>query len=261
MTEEAILEKTAPLALLDRPDGETVAFHHLPGKSPGILFCPGFHSDMNGDKALAIEAFCRETGHQITRFDYFGHGQSSGKIEDGTIGRWRDDTLAVLDQIALGPQIIVGSSMGGWMMLLAALARPERVTALVGIAIAPDLTRDMEERRLTAAQKEALARQGWCDLENAYDDRQPYRIRRAMLDEARQHFVLEGEIPLDMPVRLLHGLKDRDVSWQRSLVTAEKLRGNDVELTLVKEGDHRLSTPTDLARLRATLAGLVARTA
>jgi len=250
-------ESTTPLSFLERPDGETIAFHHLSGKSPGILFCTGFHSDMNGDKALAIEAFCRESGHQMTRFDYFGHGQSSGKIDDGTIGRWKEDTLAVLDQVTLGPQIIIGSSMGGWMMLLAALARPERVESLVGIAIAPDLTRDITERRLTAQQRDELSRQGWCDLPNAYDDQVPYRIRREMLDEASRHFILGKEIAINVPVRLLHGLADTDVPWQNSLMTMEQLRSKNVELALVKDGDHRLSNPADLSRLIATIRGLL----
>ena len=247
----------APPSLLDRPDGETLAFHHLPGATPGILFCTGFHSNMNGEKALALEAFCRETGRQMTRFDYYGHGESSGDIQHGTIGRWREDTLTILEQVTLGPQIIVGSSMGGWMMLLAALARPERVAALVGIAIAPDLTQDLEERRLNVEQKTALAEQGWCDLANAYDDQQPYRIRREMLDEARRHTVLDGEIPIDAPVRLLHGLADEDVPWQRSLAAAQRLRSKDAELILIKDGDHRLSTPRDLARLTTVVTQLL----
>ena len=251
------------MSILRTSDGEAIAYQHLPGGSPGALFCSGFHSDMQGNKALALEAFCRSKGLQFTRFDYFGHGQSSGAMEDGTIGRWLNDTLTILDQVTTGPQIIVGSSMGGWMMILAAMARPERVAALLGIAVAPDMTEDMRARPLTESQRQSLAVNGWYDLPNEYDDRQPYRITTAMLDEAKQHLVLEGaanqKIPVGVPVRLLHGMCDADVPWQRSLEVLERLEGADVELQLIKSGDHRLSTASDLQRLIRTMEALLPR--
>ena len=146
---------TAP-KMLSRTDGSQLAYVHHQGSSPGVVFCSGFHSDMNGGKALALDAFCRANKIQFTRFDYFGHGQSSGQIENGSIGRWLSDTRAVLEQITDGPQIVVGSSMGGWLMLLAAMACPQRIQALVGIAVAADYTEDMRQRRLGPVQTRQL---------------------------------------------------------------------------------------------------------
>ncbi len=183
-------------AFLALADGSRLAYRHLPGLTPGILFCPGFNSDMQGQKALVLEQWCRAQGRQFTRFDYFGHGESSGSVEEGSIGRWRDDTLAVLDAVTGGPQLIVGSSMGGWLMLLAALARPARIAGLVGIAAAPDFTRALAREGLTAEQRDQLQRTGYCDLPNCYDDGEPYRIGRRLLEEGEAHLLLEREIPV-----------------------------------------------------------------
>ncbi len=243
---------------LERPDGEYVAYEHIPGKGPGILFCAGFNSNMQGDKALALEAWCREQGRQFTRFDYFGHGDSSGRFEDGTIGRWRDDTVAVLDEVTEGPQVIVGSSMGGWMMLLAALARPDSVLALLGIAAAPDFTEGLRNGGLDDRQREQLASSGCFEIENCYDDGEPYRISGQLLEEGRQHLLLTQEsLPLDLPVRLIHGQCDPDVPWQHALTLAGALAGDDVEVQLVKGGEHLLSEPADLRRLLRTLEALL----
>jgi pimeloyl-ACP methyl ester carboxylesterase len=239
------------------PDGSRIAYRHIDGKRPGILFCAGFNSDMQGNKALALDAWCRDRGHQFTRFDYFGHGLSSGRVEEGSVGRWRDDAVAVLDQLTAGPQVVVGSSMGGWIMLLLALARPERISALVGLAAAPDFTERLRDS-LSAAQQRQLAADGYADLPNCYDDGEPYRIGRQLLAEARAHLLLGAAIPLDLPVRLIHGQRDEDVPWQLALTLAERLSGDDVEVQLVKNGDHRLSEPADLARLRTTVEQLVA---
>ena len=235
-------------------DGTSLAYNHLPGTDPGILFCPGFNSDMQGNKALALEAWCRERGIQFTRFDYFGHGDSDGSVEEGTIGRWRDDTLAILDTVTSGSQLVVGSSMGGWIMLLAALARPERIAGLVGIAAAPDFTRRLREQRLDEQQRRQLEQTGYCEMPNDYDE--PYRISRRLLQEGDEHLLLENDIALDLPVRLLHGQLDADVPWEHALTIANRLRGDDVEVQLVKSGDHRLSEPTDLQRLINTVAVL-----
>jgi len=247
---------TGQFLKLEREQGHYLAYRHCPGCSPGILFCPGFHSDMQGNKAIALEAYCRENNRQFTSFDYFGHGQSSGAVEEGTIGRWREDTLAILDGVTRGPQIIVGSSMGGWMMLLAALGRPDRITALLGIASAPDMT-EQQRKRLNKEQLQSLAEQGWYELPNEYDDKVPHRIRQNFLDEAERHFVLGEPIPITVPVRLLHGLKDIDVPWDRSLILARRLESVDVALHLVKNGDHRLSKPGDLKLLINTLHQLL----
>jgi pimeloyl-ACP methyl ester carboxylesterase len=243
---------------LSRPDGSRIAYRHLPGVTPGILFCPGFNSNMQGIKALALEQWCREQGRQFTRFDYSGHGESSGKVEHGCVGQWRDDTLAILDQVTSGPQLVVGSSMGGWIMLLVALERPARVRALLGLAAAPDFT-DRLRARLTVAQQRQLSDSGHADLPNCYDDGEPYRIGRQLLEEGNAHLVLGGEISIDVPVRLIQGQRDEDVPWQLALALAENIRSPDVEVQLVKDGDHRLSEPADLQRLRVTADQLLSR--
>ena len=245
-------------AFLTLADGSAIAYRHIPGNTPGILFCAGFNSNMQGVKALALEQWAREQGRQFTRFDYSGHGESSGRVEQGCIGRWRDDTLAVLDEVASGPQLVVGSSMGGWIMLLVALARPQRMHALLGLAAAPDFTARLRAG-LTPAQQRQLAASGCADLPNCYDDGQPYRIGQQLLDEGDAHLLLGAEIAVDVPVRLIHGQRDEDVPWQLALALAEKIRGADVEVQLVKAGDHRLSEPVDLQRLRVTAAQLLSR--
>lgn len=246
-----------PPQFLACEDGAMIAYKHTPGKGPGVMFLTGFKSDMEGGKALALEAFCRERGQAFTRFDYFGHGCSSGRFEDGTIGRWAADAVKVLDDITSGPQILVGSSMGGWIMLLAALARPERVSALVGIAAAPDFTHDLIPQRLTGEQIAQLASDGYCDIPNCYDDQEPYRIQKRFLDEGNRHLLLGGEIAVDIPVRLIQGMLDDDVPWQRAGEIMSCLKSDDVEIQYVKNGDHRLSTDADLARLRRTVGALL----
>jgi len=244
--------------MLDRIDGEQVAYAHIEGQGPGILFLSGFNSNMQGDKALALDGWCRQNGRQYTRFDYQGHGASSGKFEDGTIGRWIDDAIAVLDEVASGPQLLVGSSMGGWIMLQVALARPERVVGLVGIAPAPDFTEAMRNGGLSPEQMLQLELSGSCGIDNCYDDGEPYHISRELLEEGSKHCLLNGQdIAIDLPVRLIHGQCDDDVPWERSLILAEKLASLDVEVQLVKSGDHRLSGPKDLARLQRTLETLL----
>jgi pimeloyl-ACP methyl ester carboxylesterase len=247
------MDETAFLALAD---GSSIAYRHTPGAAPGVLFCAGFNSNMQGIKALALEQWCRDRGRQFTRFDYSGHGESSGSVEEGCIGRWRDDTLAVLDRVTSGPQVIVGSSMGGWIMLLVALQRARRVKALLGLAAAPDFTERLRAR-LTDAQRQQLDRSGYADLPNCYDDGEPYRIGALLLDEGEAHLLLDGEIPVDVPVRLIQGQRDDDVPWQLALRMAERIRGADVEIQLVKDGDHRLSQPSDLRRLELTLEQLL----
>ena len=243
---------------LVRSDGHTLAYSHCPGNGPGILFLSGFNSNMQGDKALALDAWCTETGRQYTRFDYLGHGQSSGQFEEGTIGRWIDDALAILDEVTSGPQLLVGSSMGGWIMLHLALARPERLTALVGIAPAPDFTEALANGRLSPEQMLQLELSGSCAIDNCYDDGEPYHIAKELLVEGQQHCLLEREtVPIELPVRLLHGQCDDDVPWERSLRLAEKLASQDVEIQLIKDGDHRLSRPADLTRLIRTLSTLL----
>lgn len=205
-------------------------------------------SDMTGTKALALEAHCRSAGRAFIRFDYAGHGQSGGSFAEGTIGGWLDDALAVIDAVAEGPQILVGSSMGGWIALLAALARPERVRGLVLIAPAPDFTEKMIWAGLSKAERETLMRDGVVYQPSEYGP-EPYAISRKLIEDGRKHLLLDAPINLACPVRLLHGMLDRDVPWEYSLRIADRLVAGDVVVTLVKEGDHRLSTPADLDRL------------
>ena len=215
-------------------------------------------SDMTGQKALAIEATAARRGQAFLRFDYTGHGASSGRFEDGTIGRWVEDAVAVLDAVTQGPQILVGSSMGGWIMLRVALARPARVAGLIGIAPAPDFTETLMWRRFSPEVRATLTRDGVYYEPSDYGE-EPTPITLRLIEDGRRHLVMDDKIPIRCPVRLIHGLADPDVPWKLSMALAERLESNDVEVTLVKGGGHRLSEPVDLARLTATLAALSGR--
>ena len=243
-------------ALLIAPDGATIAYRQTPGKGPGVMFLTGFRSDMTGGKALAIESLCRAQGRAFVRFDYTGHGESSGAFVDGTIGRWTEDALRVLDRATQGPQVLVGSSMGGWIALLLARARPERIVGLVGIAAAPDFTEDLVNDVLDSDARARLARDGQIVMPSAYDP-EPCIITRRLIEEGRDHLLLRAPLAIGVPVRLIHGLEDHDVPWRTSLALAEKLTSADVEITLVKNGRHRLSDPDDLTRLCAIVDALL----
>ncbi len=227
---------------LKRPDGHAIAYHTTPGKAPGVVFVGGLMSDMTGTKATALDEYCRAEGRAYTRFDYLGHGASSGAFADGTIGRWADDAIAVIDAATQGPLVLVGSSMGGWIMLLAALARAERVCGLVGVAAAPDFTEDLFWNGFDDEARETLMRDGVVHRPSDYGD-EPYTITRRLIEEGREHLVLRRAIPLSCPVRLLQGMRDDVVPWQTAPRIAEHLKGDDVEVMLVKDGDHRLSRP------------------
>ena len=242
-------------SILNRPDGETIAYHATPGKSPGVMFCGGFMSDMSGIKAAALEASCRAAGRAYVRFDYLGHGLSSGAFVDGTVGRWADDATVVLDAVATGRQILVGSSMGGWIMLLVALARPERVAGLVGVAAAPDFADRMWDG-FSDQVKQKLSTEGVHHQPSAYSE-EPYAITMQLIEDGRRHTVLDkAPLAIGCPVRLLHGMRDPDVPWRLALTVAEALAGDDVTVTLVKGGDHRLSEPADIAQLTALVEDL-----
>jgi pimeloyl-ACP methyl ester carboxylesterase len=221
---------------------------------PGVVFLGGFASDMGGIKATALDGFCRDCGQAFLRFDYFGHGDSSGDFGAGTISRWTEDALAVLDALTAGPQILVGSSMGGWIMLNVAVARPVRVAGLIGIAPAPDFTEDIWTG-LGADGQETLLRDGQIFLPSGYSAA-PYPIARALIEDGRRHLRLAGPISIDCPVRLIHGMGDADVPWRKTLRLAELLAAGDVHATLVKDGDHRLSRDQDIDLLLNALARL-----
>lgn len=241
---------TAP-EFLETAHGTKIAYHRTRGTSPGVVFLGGFMSDMEGGKATELEAYCKRTGRAFVRFDYQGHGQSSGKFADGTIGLWLKDALAVIDQLAEGPQILVGSSMGGWIALLAAKARRARIKGLVGIAAAPDFTvRHWAE--LSDADQQTITNTGRLEVYSEYGP-DPYIFTRELFEDGWQNRVNHGPIDLDIPVHLIQGTEDPDVPWQTAMSIADNLTGDDTEVILVPGGDHRLSEPKDLARLVRTV--------
>jgi pimeloyl-ACP methyl ester carboxylesterase len=238
---------------LDR-GGRRLAYQRAEGNGPAILFLPGYMSDMEGSKALALEAWAGEQGRAFLRFDYGGCGISPGGFEAQSLADWQGDAAAMIDLLAPDPVVLVGSSMGGWIMLLAALARPKRVAGLVGIAAAPDFT----DWGFTDEEKEIIRRDGRLVQPTPYGDR-PYVTTRTFWDSGERLRLLDGEIALGCPVRLLHGQADPDVPHAVSLRIAERLRSADVQTILIKDGDHRLSRPQDLDLLIATLSQLLER--
>ncbi len=236
---------------LQTKDGR-LAYRKVEGAGPTTVWLGGFHSDMMGTKAVALSDWAERKGRAYLRFDYFGHGESDGAFIDGTIGRWRDDALAVIDQLTDGPLVLVGSSMGGWLSCLSALARPGRVKAMVLIAPAADFTSKLMEPELSDEAKGALARDGVWTRPSEYDGG-GYPITRQLLEEGRGWSILPGPVKIDCPVRILQGGADPDVPWRHALALAEALTGEDVVFSLIKDGDHRLSRPQDLARLTAAV--------
>ena len=243
------------LRRLDRGDGVMLAAGQLAGRGPTVVFLPGFRSDMTGDKATHLAQVCARRGQALLRLDYSGHGASGGSFEDGTISTWTQDALTLIDRLTTGRLILVGSSMGGWIALLMALARPGRIAALIGLAAAPDFTERLMWDAMGPPERARLLEQGVLHIPSQYGP--PTPITLALIEDGRRHLLLEAPIPLDLPVRLLHGQQDPDVPWETSLRLAARLTGADVRLTLVKDGDHRLSRPADLALLAEVLAPLL----
>ncbi|MEJ1979197.1 MAG: alpha/beta hydrolase [Acetobacteraceae bacterium] len=242
---------------IDNGAGVELAWQRLPGGGPTVVFLPGYRSDMRGDKAQALAALCAREARGLLLFDYAGHGESGGRFEDGTIGRWTDDALIVIDRLTQGRLVLVGSSMGGWIGLLAALARPSRVAAFVGIAAAPDFTEALMWESMTPAERATLMQHGVLHVPSAYGE--PLPITRALIEDGRTRRVMGGPIPLACPVRLLHGQADADVPWETALRLAERIEGADVQVLLVKDGGHRMSRPQDLALLEAALLPLLSQ--
>ena len=238
------------------PTGNQIAYVKTDGKTPGVIFFGGYMSDMSGTKAIALEILASEIGHSYVRFDYSGHGASDGLFENGTISTWTSDALAIFDQVTAGPQVLVGSSMGGWIMLLIALARQERVHGLVGIAPAVDFTKSMLDEELTEEQLGTMKRNGFIQIKSPYEAA-PYKFTRALLEDGAQHTLLDQPINLHCPVRLLHGVKDESVPWQTSERLSTVLCSKNVEVLLIKNGDHRLSTTQDILRLQNTVKELI----
>lgn len=256
---------------INATDGTKLAFYATPARTgrsgPGIVFLGGFMSDMTGKKATTLQAWAQGAGRAFLRLDYSGHGFSGGEFRAGTVGRWTRDALTVIDHAGKtiaglgGPLVLVGSSMGGWIMVRVALALrqaagPQQAAGLVGIAAAADFTHDLLPAHLGPAVMAQIAEAGFYAAPSEYSD-QPYIITRALVEDGNRQRVLDAPLDLDMPVRLIHGAADRDVPWTQSQKLMAVLTSGDVELILVKDGDHRLSSERDLARLIAIVEGLV----
>jgi pimeloyl-ACP methyl ester carboxylesterase len=233
-------------------DGVDIAWRKIEGAGPTVVWLGGFHSEMTATKASALADWAVASGRSYLRFDYLGHGVSGGRFEDGTITRWRADALAVIDRLTEGPLVLVGSSMGGWISLLAALARPQRIKGLVLIAPAADFTGRLLGPSLPPEAHDCLARDGRWTRPSAYDPG-GYPITRALLDDGARWSLLDSEIPIEVPVRILQGGADPDVPWTHALELANSLKAPDVVFTLIRDGDHRLSRPQDIARLIAAV--------
>ena len=244
---------------LDINENERLAYRRTSGSGVGVVFLCGHGSDMDGTKALEAEAWARATGRPFLRFDYRGHGQSSGDFLDGNVSSWTADSLAAFDALTDGPQILVGSSLGGWLMLNVALARPARVAGLIGIAAAPDFTEDLLWAEFTDEQRRRIEADGVIALPNPYAD-EPVKYPWHLITDGRDNLRLRGGLDIACPVHLLHGMKDEEVPWKTATATAAALASEAVEVTLVKEAGHRFSEPDQLALLRNALDRMAALT-
>ncbi|PHR61578.1 MAG: alpha/beta hydrolase [Robiginitomaculum sp.] len=231
-----------------------IAYCKNQGKSDGagIIWCGGLKSDMEGSKALALHDWAKAQDRSYVRFDYFGHGKSTGRFRDGTVSRWAQDTVHVIDELTSGDQIIVGSSMGGWTALLAALARPERVKALVLIAPAPDFTEKLMWARFDDTIRKTIMEDGIYYEPSDYDE--PYEISRELIVDGRENQLLDAPISFNGPVRILQGMQDTSVPWAHAQKLLDVVTSNDMEMTLVKDGDHSLSRESDIERLLKTVS-------
>ncbi|WP_121064116.1 alpha/beta fold hydrolase [Chachezhania antarctica] len=235
----------------ETPQGRRLAYVKTDGTGPTIVFLAGLKSDMEGTKAVHLEAWAKARGQAMLRFDYSGHGQSSGTFEEGAIGDWHEDTLAIVEAMTDGPLVIVGSSMGGWQALLLARALPDRLQGLVTIAAAPDFTEDGYWANFTDDQKAALDRDGQVELPSDYMD--PYVVTKRMIENGRDHLVLRSPLPLPFPVRCMQGTADEAVRTETAVQLLDHADSPDMRLTLVKGADHRFSEPDNLAMIEAAI--------
>jgi pimeloyl-ACP methyl ester carboxylesterase len=246
-------------------DGRKIAYHKLPASgagvnAPGVVFLGGFKSDMAGTKAVHLEAWAQALGLAFLRFDYTGHGESSGDFLDGCIGEWAQDAFDAVSARTTGPQILVGSSMGGWISLLLARRMPERIAGLVGIAAAPDFTENGMWAGFSDAEREALLRDGRVEQPSDYSD-EPYILTRKLIEDGRNHLVLTAPLPLPFPVRLLHGTADADVPMEWTLRLLDHATGPDIHATFVQGADHRMSSDADLTLITETVEEVLKRDA
>lgn len=242
-------------------NGQRIAYrHHIGDATVGVVFLHGFRSDMTGTKAGVVEEWCQRRNIAFTALDYRAHGASSGEFRDFTIGGALEDVLHVLDNITHGPQVIIGSSMGGWLALLAARERPERIAGIIGIAAAPDFTERLIWNGLSEALRERMEEEGELRTPSAYDIGETIYTHSLILD-GRKHLLLDDDLPLSMPIRLLQGMNDDDVPWHTAMDILHATTGEDIHITFIKDGDHRLSRNEDLETLRTTLERLYATVA
>ena len=240
------------------PAARRIAVRSRDGAAPGLVWLGGLKSDMQGTKAVALDRWAGENGRACIRFDYSGHGESGGDFAQGTIGRWLQESVAVFEGFAEGPQVLVGSSMGGWLALLLVRALKERntagsVTGLVLIAPAVDFTEELMWKNFSPEVKRQIETEGSWQQPSQYSE-SAYPITRGLIEEGRKHLLLGGLIETGCPVRILQGVKDPDVPWQHAVELSSRLARDDVVLTLVKDGDHRLSRPEDIERMIAAVA-------
>lgn len=243
---------------LTTPEGRRIAYDRTPGKGPGVVFLGGFRSDKEGTKALALEAWSKAEGRAFLRFDYSGHGSSSGDFLDGAIGDWFADTRAAIMALTEGPQVLVGSSMGGWIALLMAREHPDKVAGLVTVAAAPDFTEDGMWGDFSAEQRRVLMEEGQVALPSEYSD-EPYIITRRLIEDGRNWLVLRRPLSLPMPVRMLQGTADTDVPVSVATRLIDHAEGGDMRLTLVKGADHRFSSPECLKLIELSVAKVLRR--
>jgi pimeloyl-ACP methyl ester carboxylesterase len=237
---------------LDRGDRTFLAWRRTTGLGPTVVWLGGFKSDMAGTKAEHLAAWAARAGRDFLRFDYFGHGASDGDFAGGTIGRWREDCLAVIDNLVERPAILVGSSMGGWMACLTALARPDKITALVLVAPAADFTAELMWPAFTPEQQAEITRKGVWMRPSPYDPA-GYPITRDLIEDGARWSILGGPVVIGAPVRILQGGRDPDVPWRHALRLAEAITSDDLVFTLVRDADHSMSRPQDLVRLTAAI--------
>jgi pimeloyl-ACP methyl ester carboxylesterase len=259
MTNSAPPDQEPAFIEVGNEDGQRrIAVRARAGGAPGLLWLGGFHSDMKGTKAVALDEWAAAQGRACVRFDYSGHGESGGAFIDGTIGRWLEESVAVFAQFCTGPQVVIGSSMGGWMALLLAREIARRgegrasLAGLVLIAPAPDFTEELMWKGFSADARREIESKGVWLRPSEYGE--PYPITRALIEEGRNHLLLGSAIEVGCPVRILQGAQDPDVPWQHAFALAHRLPSDDVVLTMIQDGDHRLSRPQDIARIIAAVA-------
>jgi pimeloyl-ACP methyl ester carboxylesterase len=242
------------------PDARTIAVRARSGAPPGLFWLGGFKSDMKGNKAQALDQWAAQHGRACVRFDYSGHGESGGAFTDGTIGRWLEDSRSVFNRFCRGPQVVIGSSMGGWIALLLVrelrrheMQSPATISGLVLVAPAVDFTQELMWKQFSPEIKRELEETGVWVRPSQYSE-EPHTITRQLIEEGRHHLLLGGVIETGCPVRILQGVQDPDVPWRHAVSLVSRLAHDDVVLTLVKDGDHRLSRPEDIERLLAAIA-------